>query len=328
MGASLCMIQGTLHGISGVYQHMATESEIKQDAGDVEFWRDRDFSPLVNHEDLRKVTKDDPWQYEIASRLKNFLLRMESRNIVNFRVSGIVLHSASVLCRAKSDTMVTKGAEIQDALVSDNESESASEIVDDDVGTCTIDEIAFDGNGDIKAETLVSSNVDIDKVLDVIASGKGSLTRFLSHEKLERFNMPKRIVAKPVTIADLSTALNDALAGKFRRKVRENSSVKDVFLPDAITKSYGEELKIESLIPEIAAKVQETFEQSNEPVSFVMLFDDLSIIYIVKTFMAILHAINRKIVEAWQKTDGEILLVPFGKAKLFFDGQQSDTEAK
>jgi len=311
---------------------MAAESEvkqeIKQDTGDIEFWRDKDFSPLVNHEDLRKVTRENPWNYEIASRLKSFLMRMESRNIVNFRVSGIVLHSASVLCRAKSETMVTKGTEMQDALVADAQidEDDASEIVDGEVGTCSIDELAFDGNGDIKPEALTYANVDIDKVLDLIATGKGSLNRFLSHEKLERFSMPKRVVAKPVTIADLSTALNDALAGKFRRKSRGNSSAKDVFLPNAITKSYGEELKIESLIPEIASKIQEAFEESNEPVSFVMLFDDLSLIYIVKTFMAILHAINRKIVEAWQKADGEILLVPFGKSGPFFEANQMDTE--
>ena len=311
---------------------MAAESElnIKQETGDIEFWREKDFSPLVNHDDLRKITKDDPWKYEVASRLKSFLMRMESRNIVNFRVSGIVLHSASVLCRAKSDTMVTTGAEIQDALVSDSDTdaESAGEISEADIGTCTIDELAFDGNGDINLEALITENIDIDKVLDLVVSGKGSLNRFLSHERLERFSMPKRVVAKPVTMADLSKALNDALAGKFRRKSRGNASAKDVFLPNAITKSYGEELKIESLIPEIAGKVQEAFDESNEPVSFVMLFDDLSVIYIVKTFMAILHAINRKIVEAWQKPDGEILLVPFGKAKTFFDGNQSGTESE
>nr|MDO8113547.1 hypothetical protein [Candidatus Sigynarchaeota archaeon] len=141
--------------------------------------------------------------------------------------------------------------------------------------------------------------------------------RFLTREKLERFNMPKRVVAKPLTISDLSIALNDALAGKFRRK-SVRAAVKEVLLPNAIKNAYGEELKIENLIPELTAKVQETFTTSNAPATFVELFDDLSTIYIVKTFMAILHMINRKIVEVWQKDDGEILVVPFGKASMFF----------
>nr|MDO8113269.1 hypothetical protein [Candidatus Sigynarchaeota archaeon] len=162
---------------------MAAETDIQQSSKEKEFWRDSEFSPLINHEDLRKVTKDDPWQYEVASRLKNFLLRMESRKIVNFHVSGIVLHSASVLCRAKSQTMVDKGTEIQDALAnrsgqdghSDADSSDQAESETDDAGVCTINELAFDGDGNIKPEAIASGTVDIDKVLDMIASGKGNV---------------------------------------------------------------------------------------------------------------------------------------------------------
>ncbi len=306
---------------------MASETDpiaqqaIQQPARDIEFWRDRDFSPLVNHEDLKKVAKDDPWQYEVASRLRSFLMRMESRKIVNFRVSGIVLHSASVLCRAKSQTMVDKGAEMQESLaetdhVADESGEEQCPL-DASMETCTIDELAFTPDGDIKAEAIAAGNVDIDKVLDSIAAGRGSMNRFLSREKLARFNTPKRVVAKPLTMADLSLALNDALAGKFRRKATR-AEVKQVTLPNALRNSYGEELKIETLIPEIDAKVREGFVNGGNPTSFVTLFEDLSTIYIVKTFMAILHMINRKMVEVWQKGDGEILIVPFGKASDCF----------
>nr|MDO8088672.1 hypothetical protein [Candidatus Sigynarchaeum springense] len=290
---------------------------IPQPAGEAEFWHDRDFSPLVNHEDLKKVAKDDPWQYEVADRLRSFLMRMESRKIVNFRVSGIVLHSASVLCRAKSQTMVDTGAEMQESLAemedSTNEPVIDQDSLDPGMAPCSIDELAFTPDGDIKPETIAACNIDIDKVLDNIASGRGSMSHFLSREKLARFSMPRRVVAKPLTMAELSLALNDALAGKFRRKVTR-AEVKQVTLPDAFKNSYGMELKIETLVPEIDAKVRETFSISNTPTSFVTLFEDLSIIYIVKTFMAILHMINRKMIEVWQKEDGEILIVPFGKA--------------
>lgn len=295
---------------------------VQQPPRDNEFWRDREFSPLVNHDDLKKVTKDDPWQYEVSSRLRSFLMRMESRKIVNFRVSGIVLHSASVLCRAKSQTMVDKGAEMQESIAKQsdvtNEPGDDCTVVDAEstVG-CTIDELAFTSDGDINPVAIGAGNIDIDKVLDSIASGRGSMNRFLSREKLARFNMPKRVVAKPITMADLSLALNDALAGKFRRRATR-SDVKQITLPNALKNAYGEDLKIETLIPEIAEKVRDGFASGGEPISFVMLFEDLSTIYIVKTFMAILHMINRKMVEAWQKEDGEILVVPFGKAGEYF----------
>ncbi len=293
------------------------QQEIQQPARDVDFWRDRDFSPLVNHEDLKKVAKDDPWQYEVATRLRNFLMRMESRKIVNFRVSGIVLHSASVLCRAKSQTMVDKGAEMQDSLAEMNDGADVpveeQEALGDGMEPCSIDELAFTPDGDIKPEAIAAGSVDIDKVLDNIASGRGSMSRFLSREKLARFNTPMRVVAKPLTMAELSLALNDALAGKFRRNATK-ADVKQVTLPGALKNSYGNDLKIETLVPEIDAKVREGFSIRGEPTSFVTLFEDLSTIYIVKTFMAILHMINRKMVEVWQKDDGEILIVPFGKA--------------
>jgi chromatin segregation and condensation protein Rec8/ScpA/Scc1 (kleisin family) len=306
---------------------MASETDptiqqaIQQPARDIEFWRDKDFSPLVNHDSLKKVANNDPWQYEVASRLRSFLMRMESRKIVNFRVSGIVLHSASVLCRAKSQTIVDKGAEMQESLAEMDH--VADESVEEQVSLeasmepCTIDELAFTPDGDIKAEAIAAGNVDIDKVLDSIASGRGSMSHFLSREKLARFNTPKRVVAKPLTMADLSLALNDALTGKFRRKATK-ADVKQVMLPNALKNSYGEELKIETLIPEIDAKVREGFVDSGNPTSFVMLFEDLSTIYIVKTFLAILYMVNRKMVEVWQKDDGEILIVPFGKAIDYF----------
>ncbi|MEX2681921.1 MAG: hypothetical protein Q6373_009980 [Candidatus Sigynarchaeota archaeon] len=294
---------------------------IQQPASDAEFWRDKDFSPLVNHEDLKKVAKDDPWQYEVASRLRSFLMRMESRKIVNFRVSGIVLHSASVLCRAKSQTMVDTGAEMQDSLLemknNSNEPAGDQNALDAGMEPCTIDELAFTPDGDIKLEAIAAGNVDIDKVLDNIASGHGSLNHFLSRKALSRFNMPKRVVAKPLTMAELSLALNDALAGKFRRKATK-AEVKQITLPDAFKNSYANELKIETLVPEIDAKVRENFSNDEAPTSFVTLFDDLSTIYIVKTFIAILHMINRKMIEVWQKDDGEILIVPFGKATTCF----------
>jgi chromatin segregation and condensation protein Rec8/ScpA/Scc1 (kleisin family) len=294
---------------------------VQQPAKDIEFWRDRDFSPLVNHDDLKRVAKDDPWQYEVASRLRSFLMRMESRKVVNFRVSGIVLHSASVLCRAKSQTMVEKGAEMQESLAETGDvldgSTDEDGALDATMEPCTIDELAFTPDGDINTGAIAAGNVDIDKVIDSIASGHGSMSRFLSREKLARFNTPKRVVARPLTMADLSLALNDALAGKFRRKATK-ADIKQVTLPDALKNSYGEGLKIETLIPDIDAKVREGFADSGSPTSFVTLFEDLSTIYIVKTFMAVLHMINRKMVEVWQKNDGEILIVPFGKVTNCF----------
>jgi hypothetical protein len=165
-----------------------TETGVQLAPKDIEFWRDKEFSTLVNHDDLKKVTKADPWQYEVTSRLRSFLMRMESRKIVNFRVSGIVLHSASVLCRAKSQTMIDKGAEMQDSLAdaADKANESQDDasgggvVLDHAQGACTIDDLAFTLDGDIIPDAIAAGNIDIDKILDAIAAGRGSMAQFLS----------------------------------------------------------------------------------------------------------------------------------------------------
>jgi len=280
---------------------------------DTEFWRAAEFSPLVNHEDLRRVTQQDPWQYEVASNLRNFLFNMESRKLINFRVSGIVLHSASVICRVKSQTMVQKGNEIQDALVEPELSPVDDGEPGDGPEGCPIDKL-LDSGEDM---TVEGAKRNLGQMLDAIATGKDLFSRMLTKEALSRFAMPQRVVAKPLTMSDLSIALNDALKGKFRRK-SQKAAIRDVLLPEAITNSYSDDLKIDHLIETITSRIGDQFAACSRPVLLAELFDQKTIIYVVKTFMAILHMINRKLVEAWQATSGEILIVPFGKAGEFF----------
>ena len=283
---------------------------------DQEFWRSEEYAPLVNHQHLKQVARDDPWQYDVASRLKNFLFRMESKKIVNFRVSGIVVHSASMLCKAKSRSMLDEGSEIQEAL----EVDEGVEAVDDGSGgmlECGMNVPTTDIDDEQAARALVSGAMDIDEVIDLVASGRGTVTRLLSKERLERFNVPKRIVARPLTVADLSIALNDALAGKFRRKKARGHS-RGIVLPEAIKDSNNEELKVDRLIESVGERVRASFDADGEPVPFISMFEDLdNTLYIVKTFLAVLHMINKKLVEAWQATDGTIYLVPFGRAGTF-----------
>ena len=274
------------------------------------FWKDTEYAPLVNKQDLKRVAQEDPWQYEVSSRLKSILYRMESRKAVNFRMSGIVLHSASLLCRAKSRSIVDQGSEIQDSL-SEKEIDDL-ELNDDD----TIPEEYADLSDDQISHMICKGKVDVDTALDMISSGKGSITDLITKERLENFAMPKRVIAKQVTISDLSIALNDALSRKFRKR-NTRKRTENIVLPEAITNSYSEELKVEQIIGLMDKRINEQFTERNQPVPFLSLFDQPKKLLVVKTFLAILHMINKKMIEAWQIEDGEIVIVPYGKNTQF-----------
>nr|MDO8118065.1 hypothetical protein [Candidatus Sigynarchaeota archaeon] len=149
-----------------------------------EFWKNSEFAPLINHQDLRKITEQDPWQYEVADRLKNFLYRMESKKVVNFRVSGIVLHSASVLCRAKSQTIIEQGSQIQEALVEghDCQENDGSTLLEDGLDTM-LGEVGDEypcetrpaGNNRITVRGIANGTIDVDKAIDILASGKDAI---------------------------------------------------------------------------------------------------------------------------------------------------------
>ncbi len=300
-----------------------------------EFWKNAEFAPLVNHQDLRRITEHDPWQYEVAGRLKNFLYRMESKKVVNFRVSGIVLHSASVLCRAKSQTIIEQGNQIQDALEEGQLDAGDDAIMDMDDGLdASIGQVdGVDGEtssepgqgraGRITVRDIANGSIEIDKAVDILASGRDAMNRIAIKDRLDRFNVPRRIVARPVTVADLSVALNDALAGKFKRKTTREQ-VKEVRLPDSITNQYNNEFKIENLVDILNGKVHDLFADIHEPISFCKLFDGDILdtkchVIIVRAFLAVLYMINRKLIEVWQNSTGEILIVPRGMGREFFE---------
>ncbi|MHA1849285.1 MAG: hypothetical protein ACTSXU_16695 [Promethearchaeota archaeon] len=292
----------------------------------LDFWQSPEFNPLVNKEELRKITSKDPWEYTVADKLKTILFRMERRKAVNFKMSGIILHSASVLCRAKSQSIIKQGAEMQSEM-----DDVLSDDFQDDIESFDDDEFL-----DNELNTNEYTNIEriknlksIDDLLDVIAKANTPAERFFVKEKLSRFCLPKRIVAKPLTIFDLSKALNDALKGKYRKKnVKEH--VKNIVLPEAIKKSYSDELKVENLIASLKKEVISRFSSEKKPLNFMDLLnkEHLSLILIVKTFLAILHMVNLKQVEAWQDDDGNILIIPSGlDSSKFFkmkDGNESE----
>jgi chromatin segregation and condensation protein Rec8/ScpA/Scc1 (kleisin family) len=283
------------------------------------FWKDTEYAPLVNKQDLKRVANEDPWQYEVSSRLKSILYRMESRKAVNFRMSGIVLHSASLLCRAKSRSIVDQGSEIQDSLAEEDNEDM--ELNDDEA----IPIEYADLSDDEISHMICKGKVDVDTALNMISSGKGSITDLITKERLENFAMPKRVIAKQVTISDLSIALNDALSRKFRKKNRRIRT-ENIVLPEAITNSYSEELKVEQIIELMNKRIKEQFLECNQPVPFLSLFNQPKKLLVVKTFLAILHMINKKMIEAWQIEDGEIVIVPYGKNAQFCKTDDTQVE--
>ncbi|MBD3188632.1 hypothetical protein GF325_17520 [Candidatus Bathyarchaeota archaeon] len=298
---------------------MVDEGKSRQDQPiEGEFWKSSEYKPLLSRRELKKVANSDPWQYHVADKLKNFLFRMERRKVVNFKVSGIVLHSASILCKVKSESMINKSTTIQDSL--EDDLEDIDSMVDDCMAVMDEHDALYpDGTGFIEGYSL-------DEMLELVAEGHVTCDQVIPREKLSRFTAPKRVVARQLTMGDLSSALNDALKGKYRKKTRGNP-IKDIVLPEALTRANGRELKIETLIGIILEQVTLSFGKASAPVRFVDLFvNDNSKMYIVKIFLSILHMINRKMIEAWQDDDGEIFIIPFGRSEECFENQGGNSD--
>ncbi|MHA1680803.1 MAG: hypothetical protein ACTSUE_07335 [Promethearchaeota archaeon] len=287
---------------------MTIENESNSTGSKGDFWRTVEFRPLVNRDELNKITAMDPWQYQVADKLKNFLFRMERKKVVNFKISGIVLHSASLLCKAKSQSMIDAGSDIQESL--DEEVECIDQMVD---GCMEI----LDHDDEISGSEFLQGNKSLDEMLELVASGRISFSDVINKDKIAQMNAPKRVVARQLTMSDLSAALNDALKGKFRKKNLKRTA-KSVFLPESLKSANGEELKVENIILALKERINTQFELKAKPLDFSGLFEKKSLLYIVKTFLAILYMINRKQVEAWQESNGKIFVVPFGKSPEFF----------
>ncbi|MFX0099712.1 MAG: hypothetical protein ACFFCS_09025 [Candidatus Hodarchaeota archaeon] len=295
---------------------MAVENEDLIPVDKNEFWRGEEFSPLINKNEMHKIASEDPWQYDLTSKLKNFLFRMEARKSVNFRVSGIILHSASYLLNKKSQSMVDTGSQIQESL---SETDCFfDEFLDEQTSNGILtDAPSLNDDGMALDPLLKTGDKNLDSLIGILSARCGPEGRLLSKKKLEKLNIPRRVVAKPLTMSDLSIALGDALKGKFRKRAGKKE-IKDIVLPESIKNSYNEELKIEHIIDLLKERVHEDFTRKQEPVFFPDLIDNPSITLVVRTFMAMLHMINKKVIEVWQIESGDIYVVPFGKSSEFW----------
>ncbi|MHA1715648.1 MAG: hypothetical protein ACTSXP_08380 [Promethearchaeota archaeon] len=293
-----------------------------------DIWKNPEFEPLLNRNEMQKIARNDPWRYEIASKLRDIIFRMELQKSINFRLSGIILHSASWLLKEKSESIIDTGNKIQDNL-----SESEDAIVNGDksqdnnnsMDCLDIFNEREKGNllsrggcpGDINPSgPRVRIPNDFDSIIEVLAKGKDPASKALIHNRLQHFYVPRRITAKPLTLSDLSTAFNDVVRRKYKRKLNKKE-IKKVTLPDSIKNQYGDELKIEHIISRLTERIADSFKSTRKPISFSDLLpagkkvEKIGVVIIIKSFLAILQMLNKKIIKAWQEDDGQIYIAPY-----------------
>ncbi|MFX0067911.1 MAG: hypothetical protein ACFFA1_02200 [Promethearchaeota archaeon] len=73
-----------------------------------EFWLQPPWTLLT---DVVKLSKVSPWNIDLDELVRGFLEKMLTLNLVNFRVSGIALLSASILYRMKTELALSLGEE-------------------------------------------------------------------------------------------------------------------------------------------------------------------------------------------------------------------------
>ncbi|MFX1485730.1 MAG: hypothetical protein ACFFBS_01250 [Promethearchaeota archaeon] len=82
------------------------ENEEESAKDEEEFWLQPPWTLLT---DVVKLSKVSPWNIDLDELVHGFLEKMLTLSLVNFRVSGIALLSASILYRMKTELALTLG---------------------------------------------------------------------------------------------------------------------------------------------------------------------------------------------------------------------------
>lgn len=83
---------------------------LKKDKIELKFWQKPPFSSLL---DLELAKESDVAFYDLASLVDNFFDKMLKEEIINYKISGIAIKSASALHRYKITSIVKEEEEIQ-----------------------------------------------------------------------------------------------------------------------------------------------------------------------------------------------------------------------
>jgi chromatin segregation and condensation protein Rec8/ScpA/Scc1 (kleisin family) len=288
---------------------------------------------LIDETKLGKVIKKNPWEINIEKTLSNFNKRIYENSEMKFRIGGRIIYSASQIVRAKSNLVIRDSFETQDELnireieVDDtdyDELDNDDYLDEENCENGVEQELSISNNSQDNGTNSMTSKINLN--LQPLNMNKNSVFQlnsetllepdystypfFSEDEKGERYlPSPVRSVYQKISIADLGKSLEKTLKYKILkpdfekgRKILTRSDALKVLPESIIKKAEQERAKVELQINNMYQKILER-KVDKEPVPFISLLISPNREGIVQTLLYLLHLVNRKKIEIFQKID-------------------------
>lgn len=301
----------------------AKNSDENFDIPDLTFWNAQEYSPLLNHQSLKKNIKKDPWQYQLNPMLDGFLNNIKGlKQTLKFKVSGKILDSSAYVLKRKTNCIIDYSLETQDDIEEAQILES--ENIQDDLMAFegeTIDEGFDEYDEDMelfKAFNELEENDYLSQAeLEAIQEEKIHYLLNLEAEELSnRLEKASKLVEpapkpiyKKVGLNELADALNDVLksrdnAKQLKTPKRKIEKEKIPLLPERLIENGEKKRAIfEERVKNFHEDLIQNYEKKKEPILFLNMVEEATKERLVETVLIILHLINQQKIELWTSVE-------------------------
>jgi len=260
------------------------------------------YNSLLNHQALMKSVKRNVWRYELKSLLNNFITDVhELKQNLKFKVSGKILDSSTYVLKTKTNTIINTSIATHEDIkeLQENDLESAT---CNTHSNCNNDDNEIkNGRGLRENKNTISREERVNQALNLNISDLNNRIK----GRINRLDVPPKLIYKKVGLKDLADALNEVLNKKDIIKQIRNPQKKRVdksklpFLPEnLIASAEKKRANFENRITDFFKNLKKRY--SGNPIPFLKLINQPTPQAIVEALLCLLHLINHKKIELWK----------------------------
>ena len=258
------------------------------------------YDSLLNQRALIKSVKRNVWSYELKSMLKEFITDVhELKQNLKFKISGKILDSSTYVLKTKTNTIINTSIatreDINELQAEKTACNTHSNDDNDSINDLKNKKCLEESENNISREERVNQALNLN-VSDLNKRIKG---------RINRLDVPPKLIYKKVGLNDLADALNEVLNKKDTIKQIRDSRKKQIdksklpFLPNnLIASAEKKRANFENRISEFVKNLKNRY--SGNPIPFLKLIKQPTPQAIVEALLCVLHLINHKKIELWK----------------------------
>ena len=258
------------------------------------------YDSLLNQRALIKSVKRNVWSYELKSMLKEFITDVhELKQNLKFKISGKILDSSTYVLKTKTNTIINTSIatreDINELQAEKTACNTHSNDDNDSINDLKNKKCLEESENNISREERVNQALNLN-VSDLNKRIKG---------RINRLDVPPKLIYKKVGLNDLADALNEVLNKKDTIKQIRDPRKKQIdksklpFLPNnLIASAEKKRANFENRISEFVKILKNRY--SGNPIPFLKLIKQPTPQAIVEALLCVLHLINHKKIELWK----------------------------